>query len=332
MVMRHMKVFILFMMGHCMAGYAQDFDKLQKMIDSIPFHVVNLKEPRFQVNIHGGYSYGIGSTFRFYPDDIHSITIEKTGNGAPVTTTQYRYNYKRLGAGIRFGGGLSYIINDFINVGMDVDYLQSIIFKTRDSNYYQYKIPGSPGQTGIYNYRANGKITYNAIFINFSPYITFKAISRSKWYLYNKIGAVFTYQPKNTEEDVTDIRIRRTAQGVLVDSFMNVVKKSDWQIKNPSYGVMAAIGLQVKAGSRIRVFGELQFAHIIAEITKKTLTQYSISEKDLLPTLSLSQRETSYVRNFTSFGQDPDKPTQMLIERMPVTYLSAQAGIAFQLR
>src|SRR5688572_20903940 len=65
-------------------------------------------EPRFYVNIHAGYSLATGSTFKYYPDDIRSIVVDKVGNNAPTKTTKYSAPGKGLGEGFRFGVGLSY--------------------------------------------------------------------------------------------------------------------------------------------------------------------------------------------------------------------------------
>lgn len=320
------------MLGFSSLGFAQRNSRMRSAIDSMPYDVTLLEEPRFLINVHAGYAYGLGSTFRFYPDEIHSISITKVGNGTPVTDTRYRYNYKRLGDGLRLGVGASYIISDFINVGLDIDYFKSVIFKTRDSSFYQTLIPGLPGQPDAYGYRGNGKITYEATLINFSPFITFKAISRSKWYMYNKIGAVITYRPNSIQDEVMDIRIRKAVQGFNKDSFSRVVKKYEWGMKKPALGVMAAIGIQVKASGKVRLFGELQFAHIVSVVDKRSLTEFTIDQNDMKNTLPLNMRETEFVKVFSTNANEPDKPSQMLTERMPITYIGAQIGIALQIR
>ncbi len=82
--------------------------------------------------MHNGCAIALGSTFKFYPDDISSIR-EEIINNQPQKTMSYSSPKKWLGEVLRVGAGISYILNDFINVGLDIDYyFHSTIHKIRD--------------------------------------------------------------------------------------------------------------------------------------------------------------------------------------------------------
>ena len=98
------------------------------------------------------------------------------------------------GMGLKFGFGASYIVNDFINIGLDFDYFNSTIYKYRDSSYRQTNIVNGPNNTDEYFYSERNTIAYKATLLSLTPNITFKAISGPKWFLYNKLGAVIYVQ------------------------------------------------------------------------------------------------------------------------------------------
>lgn len=290
------------------------------------------KEPRFSINLHTGYSMGLGSTFKFYPDDVSSIKVVQDGNNAATKTITYSNPTKGLGDGFRFGFGGSYIVNDFINVGIDFDYFRSTIKKYRDSGIHQTNMPVTNNSADEYTYSERNTISYQATLLSFTPSITFKAIARPKWYLYNKLGAVITFRPNSLQEDRTDIYTSSGWQGFYRDSSSTVIKKYEWGIRNPAFGFMGAFGGQIKIAHNIRAFAELQYSHIVFVIKKRTLTEFKVDDKNLESTLTRSSRETEFVKSFSSNATgDPNKPTQTIIQRIPISYIGLQAGISFQL-
>ena len=97
---------------------------------------------------------------------------------------------------------------------------------------------------------------------------------------------------------------------------------------------MGAFGGQVKVGNNVRLFAEVQFSHIVFVIKNRMLTDYVVDEKHLENTFSTSQREVVFVKSFTDNPNDvnPNAPTQTIIQRIPITYIGLQVGIAFQLK
>lgn len=291
------------------------------------------KEARFIINVHSAYSIGLGSTFKFYPDDISSIRIEQNGSNDPEKFINYSNPTKGLGDGYKFGFGVSYIVNDFINVGLDFDYFNSTIKKIRDSSYHQTNRFSSPNTSNEYIYSERNSISYKATLLSFTPNITFKAISRPKWFLYNKLGAIITFRPNSLQEDITNTNTSLNWQGFKKDSSSKIVKKYEWGIRNPAYGFMGAFGGQFKIAERVRVFAEAQFSHIVFVIKKRTLTNFEVNSEHLEKNFSVSVRELEFVKSFSinTSNNDPNLPTKTIIQRIPITYVGIQIGIAYQL-
>lgn len=290
------------------------------------------KEPRFFMNLHTGYSVGLGSTFKFYPDDVSSIVITQDGSNAPVKRTEYSNPTKGLGDGFRFGIGGSCVINDFININFDFDYFRSTIKKYRDSSIHQTNLPVNNNSADEYYYAERNTISYAATLLSFTPSITFKAIAKPKWFLYNKLGAVITFRPNSLQEDRTDVTARMGWQGFYKDSSSTVLKKYEWGIRNPAFGFMGAFGGQIKLNGRLRAYAEIQYSHIVFVIKKRTLTEFKVNDTNLEGTLSRSVRELEFVKSFSSGSAgNPDMPSQTIIQRIPISYIGLQAGVCFQL-
>ncbi|MCW3092886.1 MAG: hypothetical protein JWP81_3955 [Ferruginibacter sp.] len=331
--MKQMAIIILLIIGAMASGLSQKAnDKKQKNNDTTFPAIVILKEPRFLLNIHTGYSYGLGSTFRFYPDQIRVVSVYQPAGGPEQKTITYRDPWKSLGDGFRIGGGISFIANDFINIGIDADYFTSPINKLRDSSYREIKDSPQPGEADDYSYKEHLSLSYKATLFTITPNITFKAISKPNWFIYNKLGAVVTVSPNGMETDANDIRIRQGVQGVFSDSSSTEVKKYDWIIKKPAVGFMGAFGIQLKLAKKLRAFGELQFSHIVFIVNRKSLTEFLVNGKDMTNTLSVSSRELEFVKTYTTNTSDnnPNIPSKTLEQKIPISSVGGQVGLAFQ--
>ena len=292
---------------------------------------VKLKsEPRFYISIHGGYAFAMNSTFKFYPDNISSVAIKKLDNAPLVREIDYEADSKGLGEGYRAGAGLSYIINDFINVGIDVEYFESSISKLRDSSFYSsHTILGS---TREWDYRQQYKISYETSLLMFSPNITFKAIARPKFFIYNKLGAIIILHPSGTQHDAISENFIVGKQAVYTDSSATTRKQYEWGVRNPAFGFMGGIGCQAKVTGKVRVFAELQFSHIIFEEQKRVLTSYEINGNEIISTLSRRQKETIYKKGYKSdnAAANPDEPNVATYQNFPITYAGMQIGIIYR--
>ncbi len=298
---------------------------------SIPKAVIK-KKSRYFLNVHGGYAFGLGSTFKFYPDNVSSINVTQVGSTTPSRSVVYSSPTKGLGQGFRYGVGVSYIVNDFISLGLDLDYFKSSIIKNRDSSFTRTKIAGSPNGMDELIYNERTRTSYDATLLTLSPNIIFKAISLPKWYLYNKLGAVITFRPNSTQKDVLTTRTQMGWQGFIKDSTSNNAKTYEWGIRNPAFGFMAGVGAQFRLSQKLRFYTELQFSHIVFVVRNRKTTEYKLNNVDMLNTLPLSVRQIDFSTSYTDNQQNPNPnmPSRAITERIPITYLGIQAGISYK--
>ncbi len=126
------------------------------------------KESKWFVRVYGSYGLPMASSFR--PGDFTSSSSTSTG-APPTTTTTYKINRQGLGQGWRVGGGVGYIVNEVINLGIDVEqYWSGDISATREF---------SSLSSSYYSFSSN---TYTAEMLTLTSNITFKAISKPNFY------------------------------------------------------------------------------------------------------------------------------------------------------
>jgi hypothetical protein len=302
-----------------------------KRVGKDSMFTIKLKnEPKFYANFHGGYSMALGSTFQFYPDNISSISMKMADNNVISKNVVYKAPTKGLGEGFRIGGGISYVLNDFINVGLDIDYFKSTISKTRDSSFSQ---TFSTGTVASNSYSERNIISYDATLLTFTPSVTLKAISRPKWFLYNRIGAVLTIRPNSIEHDTHQSDSKTNTQnGFSKDSASYTDTRYEWVIKNPSIGFSGAIGAQIKITERIRVFSEIQFSHIVFVVSRRMTTNYDVNGLEMINNLTVSEKEIDFEKNFqtNTWVSDPNQPDKAVTQRIPITYVGLQAGLVYR--
>ena len=292
----------------------------------ILFPIKIKSQPRFYINLHASGDVALGSTFRFYPDDITSVSVKASGSNILQENVTSKAPSKGLGDGFRFGGGISYIINDFINIGLDFEYFKSTISKIKDSSYTNTNDAGAID----YSYNERSKITYYESFYTFTPNIIFKAISHSNFYIYNKIGAIIAIKPYNHQDENQYITKQRPGSG-MPDSTDNINKTYTLKLNNPSFGFMAGIGIQVRVYGKILLFGEAQFSHILFQPKSKVLIHFDDNGISKLNTTTQSESLTEYENSLSgdALNIDPQMPTKAIAEKFPVTYVGFQIGVAY---
>jgi hypothetical protein len=310
--------------------YTAVFAQTVPVSDSTVVAVKLKNEPRFYLTVHTGYAVALGSTFQFYPDDITRIAVTQPASGSASKQVTYQAQTHGLGEGFRIGGGLSFVVNDFLNVGIDLDYFHSTISRTRDSSMQQTTTSG--GGTVTSNFQQKNTISYEASLLTFAPNITFKAISRPKFFIYNKVGAIIVLKPKAIQHGHETDQWSNSAQGIVKDSSASSVSRYDWGIHGPAFGFMGAIGAQVKLTERVRAFTELQFTHVLYVIKNRITTNYVVDGQEMVSTLTTSEREIQFEKNLTNntASANPNQPTVTVTQRFPLTYVGLQLGLAYR--
>ena len=164
------------------------------------------------------------------------ITSSYTSNSAG-TSTAFKTNKKGLGAGPRAGVGIGIIVNDFINLGIDADMLFGAAIKT--DNAYR-------GSNYIYTNTSSTTLRV----LSFTPNITFKALSRPAYYIYNRLGVVVG--------TVLDYKIVENSENVPNAGIITLGESITEYTKNSlAVGYQAALGIQFRLSENLRGFAEI---------------------------------------------------------------------------
>ncbi|WP_018620698.1 hypothetical protein [Spirosoma luteum] len=154
-----------------------------------------------------------------------------------TTTSSFKTNSKGLGAGPRAGIGIGAIVSEFINLGIDAEMMLGADLKT-DNTYV-----GSN-----YKYTSTNKTTFRVLSI--IPNITFKALSRPSYYIYNRLGLVggivLDYKTVQTSLNVPTTGASTTGEYT-----------ADFKKTTIAFGYQAALGVQFRISQSLRGFAEV---------------------------------------------------------------------------
>ncbi|GAB3796466.1 hypothetical protein GCM10028819_14120 [Spirosoma humi] len=162
-----------------------------------------------------------------------SSAILQSGASQPFKTTT-----KGLGAGPRAGLGIGLIVNDFINIGLDAEAMFGSPIKI------DYAFEDGLGKT-----TTSSVTTLNVV--SLIPNITFKALSRPTYYIYNRLGLVggmvLDYKTVISYLDQPKSGVSRTTSGTT----------SQYTKNSLALGYQAALGVQFRLSQAIRGFVEI---------------------------------------------------------------------------
>ncbi|QDK77718.1 hypothetical protein EXU85_03550 [Spirosoma sp. KCTC 42546] len=184
-------------------------------------------ESPFYVKLYGSYGLLTPGVQINY-----SETQSATGIAFPFKTTN-----KGLGAGPRAGIGVGLIASEFINVGVDAD----ILFGTAVTITNSYN-------DGSFTYTNSSSTTLKVLSI--TPNITFKALSRPAYYIYNRLGLVGGLV---LDYKTVDNALNQPNRGVA-SSFETT---ATYTKNSLALGYQAALGIQFRLSQAIRGFAEV---------------------------------------------------------------------------
>lgn len=162
----------------------------------------------------------------------NSESLSQSGTVFPFKTTS-----KGISGGPRAGIGVGLIVNDFINIGIDADWLF-----------------GSPVKVEVGYSDGFAKSTTTSIttlkVVSVIPNITFKALSRPSFYIYNRLGLVGGM--------VLDYKTETNTVNQLTNgTFTTSGTTSDYTKNSLALGYQAALGVQFRLSQSIRAFAEI---------------------------------------------------------------------------
>lgn len=188
-------------------------------------------EAPFYVKLYGFYSL-------LTPGTQINYDVSQTQSSLP---NSFKATKTNLGAGPRAGLGIGFIVSDFINVGIDADVLFGTSIKTNTNVFV-----GSG--TTFSNYNINSTTTLSVLSI--MPNVTFKALSRPSFYIYNRLGLIGGVVLDYKAGAQT---VETPGKGAIITSEYT----SKYTKNSLATGYQAALGIQFRLSQTIRAFAEI---------------------------------------------------------------------------
>lgn len=157
-----------------------------------------------------------------------------------TTPTAFKITDKSLGAGPRAGIGLGYIVSDFINLGLDAEILFGTALKN-DNNFFS----GTSSNPVKYVNTINTTLKV----LSFIPNVTFKALSRPSYYIYNRLGLVGGVV---LEYKQTTNQVETPTKGVVTTDLYT----GEYTKNSLALGYQVALGIQFRLSQKLRAFAE----------------------------------------------------------------------------
>lgn len=182
---------------------------------------------KFYIKAYAGYGLLTPGSYK-----LESYTSTDTDPDGSVSLSKQGF-----GSGIRAGAGIGVIASDFLNIGVDVEYLKGSSLKSK-SEY----------RSGTYSSSSEKQFEYTCISV--TPHVIFKAISKPDYLVYNKLGILLNLP---FDLKVTDID---TASNTAVAYTGKSTTTGAYNMKLTA-GLNVALGVQVRLNDKMRAFGEV---------------------------------------------------------------------------
>ncbi|HVM86755.1 MAG TPA: hypothetical protein VMT76_01115 [Puia sp.] len=253
--------------------------------------------PGFYVKVYGGYglltpgSYNGGAS---YNSSSSTSSFSTPSNG--------------LGGGLHFGGGIGIILNEFLNVGIDAEYLKGKDIKTTSlyqaSDYYSI---------------SNNKISHNVTSI--IPNVTFKAISKPAYYIYTRIGIVLAVSTNIT----TTYNDSSNNTSTTPNTVYTYVQSGKYTTKL-SFGTSAAIGVQFNISGNLKGFAELVGYYLPSSPSSYTYN-YNYQYTGPSPSNGSGSVTYNYVKSGDYTGSSPYNTPKITNN---INYIGLNLGVAYK--
>ena len=210
----------------------------------------DFSQKRFYIKAYGGYGLLTPGSYRVESRATYTYEAEST-SGDPIIrdTTIVSLGKNGIGGGVRFGGGVGYIINNYLNVGIDGEFLRG---KTLDNDEtYEGRYSSS---------KTHSTLDYSVITL--TPHVVFKAKSSTNYTFYNRLGILvslpFTLDYESRDSTVSSSTGKPTGfPAAVTTSSSRTVYEAEGQYEIPiSFGLNVALGVQFRFTDDLRGFAE----------------------------------------------------------------------------
>ena len=249
---------------------------------------------KIYAGIHSSYHIGLGGSLNNY--------YNATASSMSATYSHQKMNF---GKGVQSGITLGYLITN--NIGLEVGL--SNAFKNKNETNISIK----PAWSGTYT--ENQIINNSSIFI--SPAILIKT-SNESFNLYSKFGVTILKGKSNiiySENNNGD----RTEVAYNIEGISGV-------------GLRGGIGTLIKLSKSLDLQFEINSSSVAGSPKREIKTKHIENGIDKLPSLTISEKETDFVKEFT-ITQTPNptsEPNQALKIYLPYNNLGIQLGLQFK--
>jgi hypothetical protein len=335
----------LFLLSACQIGLFSSlaFSQTPAESKSTQDKATNLFASKWFVKVYGSYHLPLAGSYR--PGNTTSFNPPNT------TVVNFKSNNQGLGQGWRAGAGIGYIVSEVINLGLDIDQYWSSTIQTSNVmttpiNRYSYE---SGGMSFSWVSQGKGYYTVNnmASMLAVTPNITFKAISKPKFYIYNRLGVTVGLRNELTEsrKDSTAFTATITEFGYTRVENYRQVTAQDYEFKEGiPIGFMASLGIQIRLTEHIRMFAEAQTMNITYSPKYRKTSDYYIvayqSDGNIQPGLVFTERDrtTDYLNKYSfdadEFQRNPakyiNKPKQEIKFRIPYSSIGLSFGLFYR--
>lgn len=216
------------------------------------------------VKVYGSYGFLSPGSFKGEPPKSRSS----------LDTTIFRTGKTGFGEGIRVGAGFGFILNDYINAGLDVEYLKGKKLETTATETIGKQVVNS---TSVFNHSLLSVI----------PNITFKAVSKPSYHIYTRLGIIIGV-PLMMTEDYNFESFERT-----------LINPNPWTLSikyNAEYDLKTGFGYQAVLGAQIKITDNLRGLVEIAGY-RLSLNRITFEEKEKVKT---------YISRLAQWPDPPD--------------------------
>lgn len=249
-------------------------------------------DSKIYIKIYGAYGLLTPGSFRGISNNdnnyINKIKVQKRG----------------MGGGFRTGAGFGVIVNEFINIGIDGEYLMG--------NKINVKVDAIEG----FSTRTQSKTTYEHQIFSIIPNVVFKAIPKPTYYIYNRVGIIVGIPLSIMENEKYEYQFKDPTAilGNIVQRDINITFNGEHKLKS-SIGYQGVLGIQMILTKKLRGFCEIaaygiSFDRVKYEDIKRETTQIDRLAGETI--LKLNIDNSRYIKNYaktsvTNFLVPPDR-------------------------
>jgi hypothetical protein len=253
---------------------------------------VNAQNYYFHINT--GYNHAF-STQNIYNDDLN-IWFTNSDNEEDSHTNETIF--LSLGQGVNFGSAFGIMFSEYIGLELEFSYLLGMKAKAENIT-----LDGNSKES-IYSrmFRIIPAVIVTPGLENVNPYAKFGLVFGigSVFYEIDGIGSGFNYFKKT-----------KLNGGIAV-------------------GLNSAIGVRFNFTNSIGMFVELNLVNMSYAPKKGEVVKAIFDDKDVLPDMTIRQKEIEFVDKLTSYyGVNPpmSQPQQMLKYKLPFSSIGAHVGL-----